>query len=293
MSEHAGEEREDRYERWLSDIAQHLRGSGVAVALGYDDRPVNNMMYLGVYCPEGYTELMLMRGGRGSATAVVLSENRDAAGAAARELAGAHRDVLRRHNAKRKFLHMIERIATRLAGEFADRARDYPEGALKRLGRVVTDAQPMTGIVAHRHIKKRRRSGDEVRYGASIAVHQDDQGMPVAEPLKRALRYDQDRQLFKAYGNALHSLRNDYGGELAAIVAPGAADGALMLMDSAVAAETKESGDKSSWTLSDVCDCSDCGLDLVSCMPSDFDCSDIGGCDTPDCGGCDIPDCSF
>ncbi|MEM9492767.1 MAG: hypothetical protein AAGC55_26705, partial [Myxococcota bacterium] len=210
MADSQDNRRDDRYERWLDDLRRHLTGMGWDCTLGYDDYYLGNIMYLTLPSTVGYNELIVIRGARSRATAVLLSEEPEAADILSAAVAGHHRDINRLRNARRKFLHLIERMAVRLAHSFDRRADGYPQQTLARLRELVPEAKAMVGVAAHRHIKT-RKGADETRYGASIPLAALLAGSPgvespedqAAEPVRRALRYSRIRGVYEAYGTAL------------------------------------------------------------------------------------------
>lgn len=288
----AKQEHDERYERWLLRIAEHLRAQGLSCFLGYDDRHLGNHLYLAIPGDKGYSELVLLRGTRDKATAILLCEEPDAARALAQALGGVHRSINRVRNARRRFSHLVERMAARLAQSFDRKAESYPQEALARLRQIIPDARPMIGTAAHRHIKSRARA-DEVQYGASISVMSAGAlaGNLAELPPRRALRYNPERRVFEAYGYALRAVQElaRSHGDVSGIVVPGAVT--ALTAELAAAAE-KPQGDQSSDP--SLADAAEFGLDVAS---DACDCSslvpDIGGCDLPDCDTCDVPDCSF
>lgn len=280
-------EQHDRYERWLADLASHLADRGITCHLGFDDRHMGDIMYMGVPGGAGYSELVVLRGKRQKATAILLSETAEAARHLADAVRGAHRDVRRIRNAKRRFWHLVEHMADRLAIGFAEWANRYPDQVLERLQEVIAETRPMIGTASHRHIKS--KSGRvEVQFAASIPMDAQQGGPP-----RRALRYNDARGAFEGHGEALravHARADSAGVGLGDVVVAGATAGAVLGAGPLAASVDAEQKEQSWW------DTVDCSLEALSCGCDSWDCAaavtDIG-CEMPDCDILDIPDCSL
>jgi hypothetical protein len=287
MSDH---EQHDRYERWIADLATYLGEQGVACVCGFDDRHMGDIMFMSIPGQAGYSELVVLRGKRQKAITLILSETAAAARDLARVMSAAHRHVRRARNAKRKFWHLVENMADRLARHFDSWASDYPQQTLARLQQAIPEAQAqrMIGSAAHRHVKA-RDNHDEVQYGASVATNDPDAGGPP----RRALRYNNARAAFEGQGQALHAVQSR---ALAAGVDVGELVVASALASAVLGAGTLDVNHEVEQRKQSLWDSCDCGLDVLDCGLVPWDCasgaSDIG-CETPDCDSCDVPDCSF
>lgn len=305
MSDH-----NERYERWLAVIAEHLTQHGIAAVLGYDDRHLGDMMYMSIQTGAGYVELVVWRGKHGRALLTVFADSQDAARAVVAALGSLHRRIPRTRNAKRKFVHMVERLVERVGENFQSYMEQYPHPALERLREIAPDAQPMVGAVAYRRVKPPK--GDtQGRYGASVAL---------ANGTRRGLRYNAGRGAFEAFGDLLAelSLRIEkagprahpdghpdlpWGAMAAAPIVIGGVGGAALAAYAAAGGEEEQKqseADDSDTAFFEVADTTctilDCGIDLVdavTCPQCNTGLEDLGGCDTPDCDASFVPDCSF
>lgn len=327
-SRKSADQRDGRFERWLADVADGLGHHGLDCRLGYDDRHFGDRMYLAITAPArgergpGQLELAMCRGGRSRAIVYLFAETRAGVRALAEALDGSHRRVPRARNAKRKFMHLLERLAVRLTATFDQRALAYPRPVLARLQAHLPDARAMVGIADHQHLKGGPKL-DAMEHAALVPVSvpaAGDPGDPAStgplETVWRALRYDPDREAFEAYGPTRAALeaaipaqaaagatadRADaawasLGGGAAAGMAGGLAGGLIVAgaLHPALAQEhRKKQGDDSGGDTDSSClDWLDCGdlVHSVTCDSCDIGLSDLGPCDTPDCDVCDVPD---
>lgn len=139
--------KETRYERWLTEIAETLAKTGVTAHLFYADRMRGDRMILNASLDIGLVELQVHRKQRG-ATVILLGETRPAIEHFADRIKKLHRQIPRRQNMRRKFVHRIERMAAQLSTTFDAREVAFPDQALRRVRQRFADAAPMIGVEA-------------------------------------------------------------------------------------------------------------------------------------------------
>jgi hypothetical protein len=132
---------------WLIALANHLRGKGLTCELAYDDIRLGDLLALSVPTPRGLCELDVRRKPKG-AVLILCAESADALRVVTDTLGPLHQTIRRLENAKRKFVHRIERMVEHLVGTFEERAGQFPMEALNRLRGLFPEAAPMTGIEA-------------------------------------------------------------------------------------------------------------------------------------------------
>ncbi len=262
---------------WLLFLASHLRGKGRACDLAYDDRRQGDLLALSVPTELGLCELDVHRAGKG-AVLILCAESAGALRVLADVLGPLHRDVRRIDNAKRKFVHRVERMVAHLLETFEERSREYPAEALGKLRELFPDAEPMVGIEG---LFREREHQDEsmvfdpgetadkrqarearrypTRYGAKLPT-------PAGG---RAALYEPDKSLFRLRGEPEQELR----GRLEKQGNRPPADFALANDPKAPAASVA-------------------GAEAASSVVTATACADCGGIDLPDCEGVDMPDCS-
>ena len=138
-------DRDERFERWLGTVSSWLGARQVPGRLIYEDRFKGDLMALPAQTVAGSVELQVHRQAHG-AVLLVFSDCRESAGALSHALDGAHRSIKRRHNAKRKFVHRLERMAQHLALTFDQRHQTFPAEPFARFQQWVARSRPMTGI---------------------------------------------------------------------------------------------------------------------------------------------------
>src|SRR5690606_28427435 len=119
------EEKDRRFERWLSLLAEPLKDRAWDVSTFYEDARGGNLLTLSARDEAGLVELHVHRSTKGptptgqlaptderqrnvAATLLLLAESQQAASGFAEAIAGLHKRLPRRHNAKRKFIHRVE-----------------------------------------------------------------------------------------------------------------------------------------------------------------------------------------
>ncbi len=138
---------EQRFERWLLVLHTHLQTQGYASRLFYDDRPLGDRLVNAVDIDGQLTELHVHRDGRG-AQLLLVSEGRNAIARQSAAIDKLHRRIPRRHNAKRRFLHRVETLASHLAASYQRRAALFPVAEFADLHRGYGYSKPMIGATA-------------------------------------------------------------------------------------------------------------------------------------------------
>jgi len=276
---------------WLLAIANHLRSKGLACELAYDDYRLGNLLALSVPTPQGLGELDVRRKKKG-AVLIVCAESVAALRVVTDTLGPLHETVRRLENAKRKFVHRIERMVEHLEATFDERAQHFPKEALERVRELFPEASPMTGIEALFRAKEhepesvmfvpgapdRRVARQARRYPSRFAVK-----IPTGSG-ERAALFQPERGVFQLRGDVEKELAarlRDKGKEnLAhfALVHERKQPSAPARPAAAVAEPVADAV-----TLNTCAACADCAV----CLP---DCNAV---DVPDFGGCDFSGCSF
>lgn len=284
---------------WLRD-ALSARGKKARVA--YDDKLAGDVLVLSIDAVDQVqlVEVTIARRPKGRAHLSVAATTLEGATAARDAIGRMHAEISRLANAKRKFVHRIERMLGELVGSWAARANQRPAGfdeALATLLAHVPQAEPTTGVGFHTDV-----AGAEDHH--TKEVYPSVYGVAVQlEGRWRGIAWDPDKRRWVVRAGTMTALLKahpeldlDTSGITlldASLVAVAAGGAAAMLAASAAAGAdinadvvgTKKS--RESWCdLSDMldpCDILDCtlsGADLGNCVP---DC-DLGGLD---CGGLD------
>ncbi|MCI0457896.1 MAG: hypothetical protein L0Z62_13095 [Gemmataceae bacterium] len=262
---------------WLLFLASHLRGKGRACDLAYDDRRQGKFLALSVPTELGLCELDVHRVGKG-AILILCAESAGAGRVLADVLGPLHRDVRRIDNAKRKFVHRVERMAAHLQETFEERSRPYPAEALTKLRELFPEAEPMVGIEGL--FRERDHEPESIRFDPGESADKRQAREASRYPTRfaarlptpaggRAALFEPDRSLFRLRGEAEQEL-------------PGrlAKQGNRPARDFAVANDP--SAPAGSVT----------GAEAASSVVAASACGDCGGIDLPDCEGVDMPDCS-
>ena len=277
---------------WLLAIANHLRGKGLACELAYDDFRLGNLLALSVPTPQGLGELDVRRQKKG-AVLMVCAESVATLRMVRDTLGPLHETVRRLENAKRKFVHRIERMVEHLEATFEERAQHFPREALERVRELFPEVAPMTGIEALFRAKEhepesvvfvpgavdRRTARQARRYPSRFAVK-----IPTGSG-ERAALFQPERGLFQLRGDVEKDLAarlRDKGKENLAHFAllheqkpPPSAPARTPVVRGEPVADAV--------TLNTCSACTDCAV----CLP---DCNAV---DVPDFSGCDFSGCSF
>ena len=279
-------------EVWLLAIANHLRGKGLACELAYDDFRLGNLLALSVPTPHGLGELDVRRKKKG-AVLIVSAESLAALRVVTDTLGPLHETVRRLENAKRKFVHRIERMVEHLEATFEERAQHFPKKALERVRELFPEAAPMTGIEALFRAKEhepesvmfvpgapdRQVARQARRYPSRFAVK-----IPTAAG-ERAALYEPERGLFQLRGDVEKELAARLRDKEKENLASFALTHERKPPPSAPARTPAVRGEPVAdpVTLNTCASCADCAV----CLP---DCNAV---DVPDFSGCDFSGCSF
>ncbi len=289
MTNERNQTREQRFERWLVWLVGQLDERGLECRLVFEDRHRGDLLVLRAGSAQGYTELKLRRRKRG-AVLILVSESTAAAGHFAEAMVGPepgpgkrtdslYRRVPRRANAKRKFVHRIERMAQHLASSFATRHCRFPQTQLERLRTMVPTAKAMTGIEAL--FRSRQHEADAVPLGRD---------QEVTELTRKS------RRQAKRYPSRFAARVPDDGGFRAAMFTGGnfnVGTTPLAVEEGAKRSEGRDSDGK--MELGEALDAAELGYEAVELAAdvasSATEAGDCGGLDLPDCGCVDVPDC--
>jgi hypothetical protein len=286
--------RETRFERWLLDVAEALGAEGWRTRLGYDDRHRGDWLWLVMASPTtspqlAHLELQLERKDAKSAVLTLLADTPDHLALLTRALDGQHRQIRRLDNAKRKFVHRLERMAAHLLATFEQRRGGYPAAALDRLRGLFPAASALIGLEGSHRARKELSEHRELdaeadapagdahltrqakRYRPAFAA-----SVPLGE-YRRAGRY-RPRRGFHFGGDALALTRQLF--ESAAELEP--ADYAIA---NAIEPDRSPDDQQRASALETVVDVADTAADVGGCV---VDCDWF---DLPDCDVCDVPDC--
>ena len=281
-------------EVWLLAIANHLRGKGLACELAYDDFRLGNLLALSVPTPQGLGELDVRRKKKG-AVLIVCAESLAALRLVTDTLGPLHETVRRLENAKRKFVHRIERMVEHLEATFEERARHFPKEALQRVHELFPEAAPMTGIEALFRAKEhepesvmfvpgapdRRLARQARRYPSQFAVK-----IPTGSG-ERAALFQPELGVFQLRGDVEKELaarlrdKGDRNLKSFALAHESKARPSAPAPERAPAVRGEPVADPV--TLNTCAGCADCAV----CLP---DCNAV---DVPDFSGCDFSGCSF
>jgi hypothetical protein len=294
---------EQRIERWMLEVAKRLSARGLACAKPtYDGEVLGDRIALSWGGAEDCGEVLILR--RERAARMILLASTSAAARAFRDaLAGLHADVRRLHNAKRRFMHRLERMATHLADELELRARDAPRAEWAKVSGLIGEASLLIGIEVHTFGGSRDEEAREA--GASV-----DADLPIRKGLQkryrtcyavtlpskagvRAALWSPVRRMFVASPVSASRVRarcelrqrppSDFA--LALSVAP--------LSSPAAAVVARVEGDVEVSAARETIDAStDVVETAIEVAEAAGACSDIGGLSLPDCSF-DVPDCSF
>ena len=268
-------------EQWLILIAERLRSASVKATLLYEDRYQGNELSLSMTAAEGFACLFVHRSASRKAALIFVAESIEVVKALAKVLRALHKGVSRFENAKRKFIHRVERMLELLTESGEIRAREFPLEPLQKLRALFPEAVAMTGAEA----RFREREHEEG------AVELETEELEEKEERRFPTRYGVKLQL----GGQSHSLL--YNGTTKRFIGKGAvALEALALLESRGAKEeafalslgvASVSGPLDESTLLGRHQTSNRTFADCYFVP---DCGNVGGCDLPDC---DLPDCSL
>lgn len=276
---------------WLRDM---LAGRGKPARLAYDDKLAGDVLVLALDSGERdqLVEVTAARRQRGRAHLTVMATTAAGAAAAHEAMKRLHTEVSRLANAKRKFIHRVDRLIERLAAEWSERATVPSVEALEQLRAGFPEAVSMTGVGFHvdlagaedHHTKEVYPSA----YGAAVML----------DGRWRGLAWDPEARRWRVRGGTMTAIRKARGGvdveragislAEAAVIGAAAAAAAMAAADinQEIERSKKNEGSCEWGDVFDPCDLIDCVPsfgDLGNCVP---DC-DLGGLD---CGGLD---CSF
>lgn len=271
-------------EQWLILIAEKVRAANLKATLLYEDRYQGNELSLSLSTPEGFACLLVHRSASRKATLIFVVESLAVLKALSAVLGGLHKSVSRFENAKRKFLHRVERMIEFLQESFGVRANEFPLGPLEKLKTLFPGATPMTGTEAR--FREREHEEGAVELESEALDEKEEKRYPTRYAVKVTLReqpfallYNGATKRFIGKGavalEALQLLEQRGLKEEAVAISLGVSPLIEPLNESGIRWTSHETSGGTSWTL-----------------PCDFvpNCGDVGGCDLPDC---DLPDCSL
>lgn len=274
----------ERLEVWLDALARRLSARGIPAQLAYDDAHGGQELVCAMTPAEGFCELQVRRRDR-AAEIVLLCESQAAAAALAGALAGAHREVGRLHNVRRRFYHRLERLARHLSLSFAARSSTFPRAQLALLQSRLPDAAPLSGARAafrERGEKERSRAildaltGREARRARRYPTCHGVKLCQAEDGSCRAVLFDASQGRFRLGVPLAAALTLAGVGLTAEALAP---LGLAPADEGQLARRLEWAGEAL-----------DLGLDLPDALSTASGCADVGGCDLPDCDACDLPD---
>lgn len=269
------EQKEQRFERWLLTIAEHLKGSGGQCVPRYEGQRGSDTLLLDVATGPGLGQLRVHRRGKG-ALVVVLTESAAVARTLGTELERLARNTSRLANAKRKFVHRLARIAAELEARFAGHLPHLPVAALDAVQGRYPGTLPMVGVEGrYRHKDFDTPAGTTdardkygTRFGAKIPRTRGwDPSSPPTQRFRVALLVD---GVFVLDGHPVAPRQGQDGSE----------DSVLEDVGDAILETAVDVGFEVAVPTFD--------LDATSCVPEVGDC---GGLDLPDLSCLDVGDC--
>ncbi len=320
------EEKDRRYERWLSLLAEPLKDRGWSVSTFYEDAARGNLLTLSARDEAGLVELHVHRSTKGptatgkvapqderqrnlAATVLLLAETQAASAEFSKAIAGLHRRLPRHHNAKRKFVHRVEDMAAHLAETYDLRQAQFPKDDFGKYQTWLSDASPMVGLQAAFRQRAKEREEPDAWWDPSQWFESDQKklarvarrfptrfGAAVsAKGRRRAAIYRNGAFALGGValaGVALEQLAHDSAGLERIredVVGPVNANLDISPEDALDVAEfAYDFGEIAGEVAgSGAGDCG--GVDIPDC--GGIDLPDCGGIDLPDCGGIDVPDC--
>lgn len=286
--------RQDHLEQWTVWLRDALSARGKNARVAYDDKVGGDVLVLAVEATERekLVEVTVARRSKGRAHLTVMATSPEGVASAREAFDRMHDEISRLANAKRKFVHRLERMLAELERSWSARAAQAPaerEAALGWLDGAFPQATPMFGVGFHTDVVGADDHHTREVYPSvfGVAVELDGRW--------RGLAWDPDRKRWVIRNGTLTALKKarpqldleQSGITLLDAVVVGAAvvGAAAIAADINEEVQRKKQGD-SGCDLGDVldpCDILDCSLslaDLGNCVP---DC-DLGGLD---CGGLD------
>ena len=277
---------------WLRD---ELAARGRSVRMSYGDKLAGDVLVLALDDQERdlLVEITVTRRAKGYVHLTALATTERGALAAREAMSRLHLEISRLANAKRKFVHRIDRLLDRLVLTWKEPQGDVTarrDQGLTRLRTVRPEAVAMNGVGFHVEVAgvedRHTRQAYPKVHGAAIQV--DDRWRAVAwEP--------RSGYWLMGAAVAVELQRSSPGIELAqggvAIVDPSLVGAAAALGAAALLAGAAGSADEQDlrkkhsdgWDCQGGCDACD-ACDLLSWLP---DLSDLGNC-VPDCDSCDL-----
>jgi hypothetical protein len=266
-------------EQWLILIAEKLRSSHLKATLLYEDRYQGNELSLSITTPEGFACLFVHRSASRKASLIFVSESLAAVTLLFGVLRDLHKGVSRFENAKRKFIHRVERVLGLLQESFGIRANEFPVAPLEKLRGLFPEAITMTGAEAR--FREREHQGGAVELESDEIDEKEEKRFPTRYAVKLQLReqsyaslYHGDDKRFIGKGavglEALQRLEERGAKAEAYALSLGVMSVVDPLLEENMRGQRRESS-------------------YVDCMIVP-DCGNVGGCDLPDC---DLPDCSL
>lgn len=287
--------RPDQLEPWTVWLRDALAARGRPARLAYDDKIAGDVLVLAIDAGERdrLVEITITRRPKGRAHLAALATTLEGATAAHEAMSRMHNEISRLANAKRKFVHRIERLLDQLVRGWADRAAERDpgrEGAMEGLRAGFPEAVPMHGVGFHVDVAgtddHHTRDAYPSIHGAAVLLDTRWRGLPW-DPA--AARWMMQPGTMTAARRARPTANIDgLGIGLVGAAAMGAAAAAItsgIVPDISTDVQTKSKDRSCEWTDAfDPCELIDCSLslaDLGNCVPD---------CDVIDCGAID---CSF
>lgn len=295
--------RPDQLEPWTVWLRDALAARGRPARLAYDDKIAGDVLVLAIDAGERdrLVEVTITRRPKGRAHLAALATTLEGATAAHEAMARMHNEISRLANAKRKFIHRIERLLEQLVRGWAERAAERDparEGALEALRAGFPEAVPMTGVGFHVDVagtdEHHTRDAYPSIHGAAVLIDGRWRGLPWDPAAARwmmhpgtmtAARRDRPTANIDGLGIALVGAAA-MGTAIAATLTSGT------IPDISTDVQTKSKDRTCHW--SDAFDPCDLDLDMINCSLCSPSLADLGNfvpdCDVIDCGALD---CSF
>ena len=286
--------RQDHLEPWTVWLRDALSARGKKARVAYDDKVGGDVLVLAIDAGERerLVEVTVARRQKGRAHLTVMATSPEGVASAREAFGRMHDEISRLANAKRKFVHRLERMLAELERSWSARVAQAPaerEAALGWLDEAFPQATPMYGVGFHTDLAGADDHHTKEVYPSvfGVAVELDGRW--------RGLAWDPDRKRWVIRSGTLTALKKarpqldleQSGITLldAAVVGAAVVGAAVIAAD--INEELQRKKQDGSWCdLGDVldpCDILDCSLSLAdfgNCVP---DC-DLGGLD---CGGLD------
>ena len=271
--------RGENLESWLIGLRDDLAASGERVSLYYDDRVGGDVLVLlvGGDPLDPLVAFTTTRRVHGQAHLTMLATTRTAAAAVAALLDVSHRGVSRVHNAKRKFVHRLARMAHELDLSWDDRIAATPVGhseALTALRAAAPGARPLCGVGFHTDLAGAEDHHTREKYPSLWGA-----ALPTA-PGMRAIPWDEHARVWTMSASTQAALGRPAPTVPVAMIAGAGVVAGASATEFLVAPPGVSTTSKSSCTpqCSDVCDSPNL-FSLGDCVPDcsldcgDFDCS--------------------